>query len=82
MNGQEIANELGITRQAVSKLLQKSITKIYNRLDGDPKDKLLSMFKAFDITDEKDMKSMYKMLPKTERDKIDINMKKLYHIQG
>lgn len=81
MNGQQIANELGITRQAVSKLLQKSVTKVYNRLEGEPKEKLLNMIKAFDITDEKDIKSLYKLLPKTEREKIDCDIKNAYHIK-
>lgn len=81
MTGQEIAEELGITRQAVSKILQKAVTKVYNKLTGDPNERLLTMIRMFDINDEKDIKSLYKLLPKDAKEFVKLDLQKRYYIQ-
>ena len=81
MNGQQIGDELGITRQAVSKILQKAIHKVYYKLEGSPKEKLMSIINGFNINDDSDMKAIYKLLPNSEKDKIKLDLKKTFHIK-
>jgi len=73
--GSEIARTLGISRQAVSQTLKRSVTKIYKGLQDEgittsPMETILYMRDWFNITDEEDLQQFYDMFPKTIRDEI------------
>jgi len=75
MTYQEIGNELGITKQAVSQNIKKGINKtydyIYDNLSEGYFDALLLMVKFFNINNNDDFKQMYKLINKHTKEKIE-----------
>jgi len=75
MSGSEIARELGISRQAVSQLLKRSISKVYNGilekgLTDTPTETAMFMMDWFGIEDEEDIQQFYDLFSVEIQDKI------------
>ena len=70
MSCAEIGDKLGITRQAVSQTLKRSVKKVYNNIinlddsEGSPWIAFSIISKFFGITDQKDVNMFMNMLPK------------------
>jgi len=68
MSGTEVADELGITRQAVCQSLKKSIKKIYYRIkniyqSSSPIEILAIMATMFNIYSESEYKKFFNLFP-------------------
>lgn len=87
-NNTEIAKEMHLSRQAVSKILKKSLTKVYknimnNDLAESPWDALLTMATMFGIRDntqESDVKDFYDLLPDYIKEEVKLDLKNNYFI--
>jgi predicted transcriptional regulator len=77
MNGTEIANELGVTRQAISNILRRTMKKFYlqtRKLDKDwgPFETSCAMLRMLNVdNDIAEVKKFYLLFPKDIRDKIE-----------
>lgn len=78
MNGQEIADKLGITRSAVSQTLKRALTKVYEitkkDLADDPFDAAVTMATMFNpevSVDSTDLKDFFKLFPPKIRKEIE-----------
>ncbi|HSH52209.1 MAG TPA: helix-turn-helix domain-containing protein [Bacteroidales bacterium] len=74
MSGEDIANELGISRQAVSQAIKKAVNKMYNGLvkkyDNTPATAFLQMQEFLELEDIDDIKELLKFLSKQNREAI------------
>lgn len=73
--GSEIARELNISRQAVSQLIKRAISKIYDGLLNEhvcdsPVDAILFMRKWFGINDDEDIQQFYDLFPPRIKEEI------------
>lgn len=68
MNGEEIADELGISRQAVSQTIKRAVNKVYKGLvtkhKNSPANAFLQMQEYFGVSDVDDVEDLYKFLTK------------------
>jgi len=76
--GSEIAREMGISRQAVSQTLKRSIKKIYDGLlergiTDNPTQTLMYMMEWFGLTDDEDIQQFYDMFPKKIKDEVKMH---------
>ena len=85
MTGSEIADELGISRQAVSQSLKKSMKKIYRqvkklRLAEEPFEIVLIMMEVFNVNkaSKQDVEEFYCLFPKDLQNDIRKNAKEIY----
>ena len=78
MNGQEIADALGITRSAVSQTLKRALEKVYletkKQMKLDPFDTavvMATMFNPAVAIDGTDLKDFFKLLPPKVRKEVE-----------
>jgi len=76
MTYEEIGDELGITKQAVSQNIKKGINKVYNNIvnnltDGDYFEALMIMVSLFNIDNNDDFNQMYKLINKESKENIE-----------
>jgi hypothetical protein len=80
MNGQEIANELGISRQAVSNTLKKGLVKVYKAMKMEnntgPFETAVSIAVGF-MVDSQEYKKFFKLFPPAIRKEIEADGSKL-----
>lgn len=77
MSGQEIANELGISRQAVSQCLKRALKKMYNALKEDcpdltPSEVVFTIMCGLDLynADEQEIVEFFRLFPKDIKQEI------------
>lgn len=72
MNGEEIAKELGISRQAVGQTIKRAVNKVYTGLvknhKNSPSLAFLQMQDYFGITDKDDIDDLLKFLSKDNKE--------------
>lgn len=76
MNGQEIAVELGITRQAVSNTLKRAMKKVYLKtrtfIPGTPFETATDIMIMFNVGNtEEEIKEFFKLFPSDIRKEIE-----------
>lgn len=77
MDGAEIAKELGITRQAVSNILKKSMRKFYNQVKyidetWGPFERSCAMMRMLNVDHvEEEIKKFYNLFPMDIRNEIE-----------
>ena len=80
MSGQEIADSLGVTRQAVSKTLKRAMEKMWKEFMKDnslsPFEAAAAMASGFNVT-EVEMKKFFKLFPPKVRKEIEADAAKL-----
>jgi hypothetical protein len=80
MNGQEIANELGISRQSVSNTLKKGLVKVYKAMKMEnntgPFETAVSIAVGFGV-DNQEYKKFFKLFPPAIRKEIEADGAKL-----
>lgn len=74
-SGSQIASELGISRQAVSQVLKRAISKVYYRLQEEgitesPTKTIMLMRNLFGVESEEDIKSFLSIIPPSIRKEI------------
>jgi len=86
MSGQEIADDLGITRQAVSNTLKRAMGKVFNSAK-----ELWPNFDAFEVSTnlsimfnihEDDLSKFYKLFPREAKKEIEEAAKKRIRLKG
>lgn len=80
MTGAEIAKELGVTRQAVSNTLKRTLGKLISAVrkdhpEWDYFDSAVSIMTFLDV-EENDMSKFFKLFPPKVRDKIEYDARK------
>jgi predicted DNA-binding protein YlxM (UPF0122 family) len=75
MNAGEIADNLNITKNAISQILRRSIKKVYNTIRKNDKyittfDIIRLMVDMFNIKEENEYRAFYKMLPVTVKENL------------
>lgn len=81
MSGAEIANELGISRQAVSNTLKRAMKKIYlgvQKIEENwtPFQIASSMIEAFNITNQEEINKFYRLFPPEIKELIEEDAQK------
>jgi predicted DNA-binding protein YlxM (UPF0122 family) len=79
MSNQDVANTLGVTRQAVHNSLKKSIPKMYIKYKKlyktEPYETFQEIITGLKIQDEKDIKTFYKYLNDKQKLEIEEDLK-------
>jgi predicted DNA-binding protein YlxM (UPF0122 family) len=74
MNNQSVANQLGITRQAVHSSLKRSIPKLYknfkNKYRTTPYETFYYLITGIGIENQKDINSFFEYLTKEDKNEI------------
>jgi predicted transcriptional regulator len=81
MNGQEIADKLGISKQAVSGYLKKAIAKVYDETrklekSWSPFEVCVAMSIMFNV-EEDDINNFFKLFPKDIKNEIEEDARKV-----
>lgn len=77
MNGSEIAESLGITRQAVSNILKRAMKKFYDQVaimdtEWGPFDRSCAMMRMLNVDNNiEEIKKFYMLFPPDVRDEIE-----------
>jgi DNA-binding transcriptional regulator GbsR (MarR family) len=87
MTGQEIAKELGISRQAVSFTLRKSMAKMYYEVmnqgfSDSPFDTIQTLSEMLQINmgDEADIKEFVSLFPEEIQEEVKADARRMYNV--
>lgn len=74
LNYQEVAEQMGITRQAVYSTLKRSIPKIYDKYkykyNTEPYETIINIIQGLNIQTKKDTKMLYSMLSEEQKKEV------------
>jgi predicted DNA-binding protein YlxM (UPF0122 family) len=79
MSNQDVANALGVTRQAIHNSLKKSIPKLYKKYKQtyktEPYETFQEIIIGLGMSDEKDISTFYKYLNTNQKNDIEKDLK-------